>query len=224
MTIKKLEEILKRVDEIIRLADEVLRTEQHSNYGSNYVSSELFFEFRAAALSFLRNTFGQAHSFCIEFDSQAKQANPYDTKEGRGILRAAKKEIEGGWLFTVKGLVSSEIFTDFLEMAEHLLQETYKDPSAVVIGSVLEEHLRLLCTKNGIDTEFEKAEKRIAKKADSLNADLTAANVYNKLDQKSVTAWLDLRNKAAHGRYSEYTLDQVKIMFDGVTNFIARTM
>ncbi|AIY39887.1 hypothetical protein LT85_0727 [Collimonas arenae] len=42
------------------------------------------------------------------------------------------------------------------------------------------------------------------------------------LDQKSVTAWLDLRNKAAHGKYSEYTKEQVEVMCQGVVNFMAR--
>jgi len=51
---------------------------------------------------------------------------------------------------------------------------------------------------------------------------LAAATVYNKLDQKSVTSWLDLRNKAAHGQYSEYSKEQVNIMFQGVMNFISR--
>ena len=45
---------------------------------------------------------------------------------------------------------------------------------------------------------------------------------YNKLDQKSVTAWLDLRNRAAHGRYEEYTRDQVELMVQAVTEFMAR--
>jgi hypothetical protein len=60
------------------------------------------------------------------------------------------------------------------------------------------------------------------KKADQMNADLAKANVYNMLDQKQITTWLDLRNKAAHGKYSEYTEDQVGLMIQGVINFMAR--
>jgi hypothetical protein len=59
---------------------------------------------------------------------------------GIGILTAARNEIAGGWLFTTKGLVSAELFSDFLDMASHLLAEKYKDPAAVMAGSVLEEH------------------------------------------------------------------------------------
>ena len=62
------------------------------------------------------------------------------------------------------------------------------------------------------------------KKAESMNADLARARVYEKLDQKSVTAWLDLRNKASHGRYDEYEKKQVDLMLQGVRDFISRTL
>lgn len=137
-------------------------------------------------------------------------------------MKAAKQEIDGGWIFTIKGIISAEIFSDFLEMAEHLLTEGYKDPAAVMIGSVLEEHLRQLCLKNSITIERIKDGKPIPKKADLINSELASASVYNKLDQKSITSWLDLRNKAAHGKYSEYTKEQVEFMYQGVSNFMMR--
>jgi hypothetical protein len=62
----------------------------------------------------------------------------------------------------------------------------------------------------------------LPKKADSLTSELAAANAYSKLDQKSVTAWLDLRNKAAHGHYGDYTKEQVSLTIQSVRNFISR--
>jgi len=103
-------------------------------------------------------------------------------------------------------------------MSEYLLSEGYKDPAAVIIGSVLEEHLRKLCDKNGIAVELSGKPK----KADQLNSDLAAKPVYSKLDQKSVTSWLDLRNKAAHGKYTDYTSEQVVLYLQGIQNFMAR--
>ena len=109
-------------------------------------------------------------------------------------------------------------------MAEHLLSENYKDPAAVVAGSVLEEHLRQLCQKNSIPIETAKPDGSLVPlKADALNSELARANVYSKLDQKNITAWLDLRNKAAHGKYAEYTEAQVDNMLRAVAEFIGRT-
>lgn len=144
--------------------------------------------------------------------------NPYNVPRVAGILTALKQAYETGFLTRYEELIHADLFSDFVEMAEHLLQEGYKDPAAVIIGSVLEEHLRQLCTKSRIS--LDNAGK--PKKGDQLNADLAAANVYSKLDQKSITSWLDLRNKAAHGKYGEYTKEQVDLLQQGVRNFMVR--
>ncbi len=219
----KIEDYKKRIDDLITLSGKVLATKITGEYGDSSINSEIFQEFRSASLSFLKNTFGDDHPFYIEFETKAKHDSHYDTEDGRGVLKAAKQEIDGGWLISIKSIVSAEIFSDLLEMADYLLKEGYKDPAAVMIGSVLEEYLRQLCINNSISVELMKGGKPVPKKADLLNSELAKVNVYNKLDQKSVTSWLDLRNKAAHGKYLEYTKEQVEIMYQGVTNFMART-
>ena len=135
-----------------------------------------------------------------------------------GILDALRTAYSAGYLSTVSELIHAEMFADFLEMAEYLLREGYKDPAAVIVGSVLEEHLRRLADHNG--TPVEVAGK--PKKAEQLNADLAGQTVYSKLDQKSITSWLDLRNKAAHGKYTEYTKEQVQLQLSGIQEFIKR--
>jgi hypothetical protein len=140
------------------------------------------------------------------------------------ILDALKSDISQGYLASIGEIIHADLFADFAEMAEHLLEEGYKDPAAVIIGSVLEEHLRKLCLKNPplqIDAVDSKGVTK-PKKADLLNSELTAASVYGKLDQKSVTAWLDLRNKAAHGQYTEYDKKQVELLLQSVRDFITR--
>ena len=220
----KLEDIKTRINELISLSKEVLATQRAAmEYIRASVNELLFNQFRSSSLSFIKQTFGEHHPYYKEFDANVENSTPAHTVVGMGILKAVKQEIDGGWLFTVKAIVSAEIFSDFLEMAEYLLQEGYKDPAAVMTGSVLEEHLRQLCNGEGISVEVEKGGKLSPKKADLLNADLANAGTYNKLDQKSVTSWLDLRNKAAHGKYNEYTMEQVDLMYQGVSNFIART-
>ena len=135
-----------------------------------------------------------------------------------GSLRALRRDYDEGYLSSVQGLIRAELFADFLEMAEHLLDQGYKDPAAVFVGGVLEEHLRALCNSRSILTVISDRPK----KADGLNNELGTAEVYGKLDQKNVTAWLALRNKAAHGEYAEYSAEQVKNMLSGVREFVVR--
>lgn len=138
-----------------------------------------------------------------------------------GVLKALRADYTKGYLLSVTELIHADVFSDFLEMADYLLSEEYKDPAAVIAGTVLEGHLRKLCDKSGIPTIKLTGEP---KKAESMNTELATANAYSnsKLDQKSVTAWLDLRNKAAHGHYAEYTKEQVALLIQSIRDFITR--
>lgn len=179
--------------------------------------------FVASGLAYLLDLFGDRHPYYTSFKLAVNYSSVYNVQTAIEVIKTIVVEIENGWLATVRSLVTAEIFNDFLEMAEYLLNEGYKDPSAVMIGSVLEEHLRQLCGRHDIPITMLKGDKQLPKKADVLNAELCSKEVYNKLDQKSVISWLDLRNKAAHGKYEEYTQEQVGLMYQGVTNFISRT-
>ena len=188
----------------------------------DYVKPAPMAGFRSAVLSFLERCFGKEHPHYQEFKEQAAQNYRSNADKGMAILQAVRDEIAGGWLFTIQSLVAAELFADFLTMAEHLLETGYKDPAAVMAGSVLEEHLRQLSLKNSLPLEDERDGALVPRKADRLNAELAKANIYSKLDQKLVTAWLDLRNNAAHGKYDTYALEQVRQMIQGIIEFMAR--
>jgi hypothetical protein len=236
------ERLIQRVDELIEMGNAVLRTRhrdngsgggddivscfdgprQHHYSGPEWVDGGKMKGFRTASLSFIGTVYSEKHTHFREFFKTADGSLPEAVEAGMEILRAIRGEITGGWLFTVKSLVTAEVFADFMEMAEYLLESGYKDPAAVIVGSTLEEHLRQLCMKNQIPVARQKDGKDVPLKADQLNSDLTKAGVYTMLDQKLVTAWLDLRNKAAHGEYGEYNVEQVKTMMSGVIEFMAR--
>lgn len=213
--------LLERLTYVESRGQQALATQRKDGY-STYVDSAPFNGYRSAALSFIKSTLGESHIYYQEFQTLTERLGYYELIGAIEILKSLRAEIENNWLQSFKSLVSAEIFTDFFEMAEHLIDNGYKDPAAVLIGSVLEEHLRQLCAKNNIETTFEKSGDQIPKKADRLNSDLAANQVYNKLDQKNITAWLGLRNNAAHGHYDEYKLEQVQLMYSGISDFIAR--
>jgi len=135
-----------------------------------------------------------------------------------GALESLKYELENGLLSDIHKLLQSDIFSDFLEMGEYLLKEGYKDPAAVIIGSVLEDTLRKLCESNGIEVINAKGKLLTI---DPLNTELVKAEVYNKLVQKQITSWADLRNNAAHGHYEKYDDKQVEMMLLFVQSFCA---
>jgi hypothetical protein len=135
------------------------------------------------------------------------------------VLQALRADVESGFTSSLAELIHGELFGDWLEMAAHLLESRYKDPAAVMAGSALEAHLKQLAGKHDVD--IKSADGR-PKKAALLNDELKAKTAYSPLDHKNVTAWLGLRNSAAHGEYEAYTRDQVQNLIDGVRHFITR--
>jgi hypothetical protein len=62
----------------------------------------------------------------------------------QSILRSIRVDVEEGYLTGKRTLISAEVFTDFLEMAEHLDHNGYKSTTAYLTGAVLEDGLRKL--------------------------------------------------------------------------------
>jgi uncharacterized protein (DUF2164 family) len=138
-----------------------------------------------------------------------------------GLVKGIKHDIETGLLADLRSLMQAEVFTDFLEMGEYLLQEGYKDAAAVLIGAVLEDALRKLSARASLPLDGANGKPLTM---EPLNSQLAAAQAYSKLVQKQVTTWAHLRNKAAHGQYLEYGNEQVEMMLLFVQSFCAEHM
>ena len=135
-----------------------------------------------------------------------------------GVLQGIRDDYAAGHMQTVQELVHASVFTDFLEMAAELQHKGFTNPAAVLTGSVLEEQLRKLAEKSGIDVIKPDGKMQ---KAESLNSELGRL-AYDLGEQKQVTAWLDIRNAAAHPPYDKYDHSRVALMIDGVRDFVIR--
>ena len=153
----------------------------------------------------------------VEIRNQKDSSYGYLGKEV-GVASALLSDIRNGYLRSLEEILHGDVFGDFIEMALHLLESGYKDAAAVLAGGTLEIHIKKLCDKHSIVTNSNGKPR----KTEELNARLASQNVYTKLDQKNVTAWLGLRNKAAHGQYNEYDNQQVRLFLDSIRNFLTR--
>ncbi|QEM02674.1 hypothetical protein DIU31_003750 [Mucilaginibacter rubeus] len=167
---------------------------------------------------------GQTSEYYIEASKIISRTNINDGPKLRmliGIINALRDDINNGYLKTLNEIIQSEVFSNYLEMADYLLNEGYKDAAAVITGSTLEIHLKQLCTLAGIPIDIANPKGKIVpKKADVINAELTKSGKYNLAYQKQVTAWLDTRNSAAHGQYEDYGIGEIKLMIAGVRQFL----
>ncbi len=210
------DKILERLASLISMGEKVLATRHsppsHVN-APDYVDDALFRQWRTSCLAFL-GTLPSEYVYCREFETHCRVRHHREAEEGVAVLRAAKDDIEGGHLQKVETLVSASVFSDFLEMAEHLLDNGYKDPAASLIGAVLENGLRRICSNNDLPV---KSDDNIG----SLNRKLADKGVYNRLQQREIEVWNKLRDYADHGHFEEYKLENAKDMLGGVRKFLS---
>jgi hypothetical protein len=135
------------------------------------------------------------------------------------IAKALREDIQAGWLASVVELAHADTYNDYLERAEGLLGQGYKDAAAVIAGTSLEVHLKSLAVKHGVDLQLPTGNP---KKANTLAADLKHAGVYNAVEHQQILAWQTLRNAAAHGQYGDYDDTGVKGLIEGVRTFAVK--
>jgi len=149
--------ILDRLSELVATGEKVSSTKyDRSRGGVVYlgdlgVDYDLAFQWGTSCLNLLGRVFGKDSDYYKKFDGLFGRFHDLSpVLKGLGIMRAAKDDYEHGFLFSTRILIEAEVFDDFLEQSEHLLDAGYFQPAAVIAGSVLEDGLRKLCSRNGI--------------------------------------------------------------------------
>lgn len=208
------EKLTDRLNHLIEVGEEVLKTKHRPESATyDYVNDDPFYQWRVGALSFLKAVFEDNSTHFQEFQQRCRGPFYTDALQGQSILKAAKEDIEVGYLRKLEDLVAADIFTDFLEMAEYLLEQGYNDPAASLIGAVLEDGLRKIAKNNDI---ILKSKENIS----SLNHKIADAKIYNRLVQRQVEVWNEIRDNADHGKFSEYNADSVQKMCIDVRHFL----
>ena len=204
------------LNDLILKSNEVISTNTQSGAigGRDFVDSEISYEWGTSGLSILKRGFGIDSVHFQKFQDVFKEIVYFDNvKSAIGILRAAKDDYENGYLFDTRTLIEAEVFDEFLEHAEELFEKNYYQAAAVIAGCVLEDGLRKLGQRKIPNFPTDKT-------IDPMNVELTKAGIYNALWQKKITALADIRNKAAHGKWKEFTEKDVEDMIRDVRRFM----
>ncbi|RSF43513.1 HEPN domain-containing protein [Acinetobacter baumannii] len=215
------QKILNRFEELIKEANEIsnnsfvntnIRFPNFEDFPPNYQA--LYSEWIIKAQNILLLACGDNSIHFTAFKRQLSSSSdtPKRLRQLIPILNAAYDDLKNGFLITFKQIVQAEVFDNELEQAKSLLENGYKNAAAVIAGVVLETAIKELCLNNGIDIE--------RKRLTQLSDDLAKAGVYNKLQQKQITALADIRNNAAHGDYDEFTKEDVERMISDIERFL----
>jgi hypothetical protein len=226
------QQIINRFQQLIDYTEELAKTQTKTSggsertqgggviisLGSDYLDAEMVNQWGTSCLHLLRQIFGQESDHYTNFKNLFPQFTDFydgtkNVRKAIGVLKAAKDDYENGYLFDTRVLIEAEVFDDFLEQAEHLLKQGYFAPAAIIAGCVLEDGLRKLCLRNSLVLPAKAT-------IEPMNVELAKAGIYNKLVQKKVTALADLRNKAAHGEWTEFNEKDVEDTIRDVRRFM----
>jgi len=214
------EKYLERIGQLLEKAENVKNTQRPNPegvIGFFSVDDNIFNEWSVSCKNLIGKIAGESSSYYKDFLRNVSYAAVNLVDCGAGILRGLKEDIEMGMLLDMRDIAIAEIFSDFLDMAQHLLDNEYKDPAAFLTGAVLEDGLRKLCQKNSIKV-------KISDDISALNTKLADQNIYNRLIQSQIQTWKKLRDDADHGNFSEYNKQQVKDFLDWVGNFLSENI
>ena len=148
--------IRKRLDEIVKLGQEILDTghpgsyspsEQprdwrtrgipssnpQSSYTASSIDTQLATQWITSSLYLLAKVFGESSIHYQNFNLYCHHVDRSNINKMLGVLQAAKDDYENGALFDIKVLIEADLFEDFLDQADQLLQKGYYQPAAVII-------------------------------------------------------------------------------------------
>jgi HEPN domain len=217
VTMKNAELIEARFQELLTGGAQILSTRRPppaNVIGDDRVDFEHSQQWRTSASQFLASLFGKDSEYYLRFQGGFKHAGYYsDMAAGLAVIKAGWNDYSKGYLSELRALIRAEVFDDFLEQAQHLFEQGYYQPAAVLAGGVLEDSLRKLCVRSGIALATKP-------KLDGMNAELAKKAVYNTLVQKRITWLADIRNKAAHGQVTGFSSSDVDTMLRQVRDFV----
>lgn len=208
---------LARVDSLLRKGEQLLATKFESGSGMEWVEGSIFAGWRAQTLVYLENLTGRDGNYCVAFAKETEHSYFHYVQAGVEILRVVREDISNGHVGKIATQISAEVFTDFVEMAEHLLQsgnDAVIPIAAFICGAVLEDGLRRILRNKAITLKD-------SEDISSLSQKCVQNNVYNDVERKRVQFWSDIRNQAAHGRFDQFNRQQVEEMLRGVVQFLA---
>jgi hypothetical protein len=198
--------LVARVAALVSKGHAVLATERYTGSaffpGTYSVDRRRFSEWSAQSTHLLMGVLGVEHVYVKRFIASVRAALPADVLAGVGVLEAVHEDADLGLLRNVRSLLAAEVFTNFLDMAQHLLDEGYHVPAASLAGAVLEDGLRRVAGVKAV-------ELKPMDGAGAISSRLAQAGAHNSLTQRQLGIAIEVRDHADHGRFDRISAADV---------------
>jgi hypothetical protein len=185
---------------------------------NNYVPDETaLHSWLVKVRNLIESVFGRssAHFRHLEELTTKGVSRMHEVQRVAGVVVGAKDDLDGGYLIRQEMLVAGAVFDSLLDEAKHFLGAGFDQCAAVLSRVVLEDALRRIARREGVDDSGN---------ASAVNDRLKAEGVFTQPRWRQVQSWLDVGNAAAHGNTGDFDADLVRGVIEGLEQFLAQEL
>lgn len=199
--------------------------EPYQDPDRNVVDWPRFVAWRTRAVSLLVQVVSSSPAHSDMPNTFKKLRNlPSQLEFGIAALKALRADFAEGFLDDLALQIEAAIAGDYLAQAEALIVghptgASDHVPAAVLAGAVLERALRTTCTSARPAIAITGPDGKPFM-MNRLIDELKKAGVYDDMRAKQLRWYADIRNKAAHGRFDEFSRSDVEQLIKGVRAFL----
>lgn len=129
-----------------------------------------------------------------------------------GLLESVQVEARNGLLARLEYQVFATAFDDFLDHASSFHKSGKEKESAILVSVVLEDTLKRIATKNGIEPTGLSLEPLID--------ELVRKGVFTSVKAKRMKSYSGIRNSALHAEWDKFDLKDVGNVIEGVRELL----
>lgn len=129
-----------------------------------------------------------------------------------GLLQSAQDEWRRGLLRKIEHIIIAEAFDDFLDHASFYHKGNKKVESSVLASAVLEDTVKRIARKNGIESK--------GKTLEPLIDELIKSSIFTPVKGKRIKGFSGVRNHALHAEWDSFDIRDVGELISGVRELL----
>jgi len=135
-----------------------------------------------------------------------------EAEAGVGVFSAAKDDFEGGYLFTVEGVITGEILGDFAGLAKACMANSNKNVAAVLASAALEDALKRYAASQGLDVQDKEMQQVVGA--------LKSKGLVSGAQKSLLDTMPKLRDYAMHANWDKLSSEDVNSIIGFVEQFL----
>ena len=208
--------VLKRIDELITRGNATIRSQSRDDYWLRDIVEGQ--SWMASAANAIQQVSPQGSFFRVELD-RLMANNQLSSGIARsvaekilGVLQSVQLEAQAGLLTKLEDQVVATAFDDFLDHASQYHRSGKIKEAAVLASAVLEDTVKRIAKKSGIDPAGLSLEPLID--------ELAKRDVVTPVKAKRLKSYAAIRNHALHAEWDQLDLKDVGAQISGIRELL----